>query len=135
MNLDVRQDDALAVVETNMHLVPSPGEFVAIHMERNTLWLCNINGLELVHLVAAADELWEIVVFFHGNWSSLTIYVTNVDAEHFLRFCVDNDSEIQGVGILVVEISGTVIRQSLLKAAFKTPPFVNTDCPGVDENL
>src|SRR5277367_4427221 len=110
MDLDVRQDDTLAVVETNMHLVPGPGEFVAIHMERHTLWLRDVNGLELVHLVAASDELWQIVVFFHGNCGSLTIYATNVDAEHFLRFCVDNDSEIQGMGILVVEISGTVIR-------------------------
>lgn len=131
----VGNDNTLAVVEADVHLVVGPGQLVATNLEGDALRLSDIDGLESLMVVLVADELGQVVVFLERDRSALAVDVANIDAEHLLGFGVGHDGEVERVGVLVVEIGVSVVGQALLQTALKAPALVNADGPGIQEDL
>lgn len=99
---DVGEDDALAVVEADVHLVAGPRQLVAAHAERDALGLGDIDRLQPVVAVAGREELWGVVVLGQRRLGALAVNVADVDGEHDLLLGVDDDGEVERVGVLIV---------------------------------
>ena len=114
---DIGDDDTLTVVEADVHLVVGPRQLVAADLEGNTLRLGDIDRLQAVVNISIADELREIVVLLERDGSPLAVDSAHVNTEHLLALGVGDNGEIQRVGILVVELGGPVVDQTLLQTA------------------
>ena len=132
---DIRDHDTLAVVEANVHLVAGPRELISAHLERHTLRLGDVNRLQLIVLVLVTDEFRKIVVFGQRHGSPLAIDVADINAQDLFPFGVGNDGKVQRMRVLVVEGVVAVVGQTLLKTALEAPALINTDGPGVEEDL
>lgn len=85
--------------------------------------------------VAVADELGQVVVLGHGHGGALAVDEADVDGQDLLLVRVEHDAEVEGVGVLVVELGGAVVGQPLLQAAVHAPAVVEADGPGIEEDL
>lgn len=131
----VGNDNALAVVEANVHLVAGPGKLVAADLERHALGLRNVNGLEHIRLVAVGNEIRQKVVRDEGGGGALAVDVGNVDGNDLGRVGVGNNGNIQRVGVLVVQLRVAVVHKTLLQSALKTPTLIDTNGPAVNVHL
>lgn len=132
---DVGDDNTLAIVEANVHFVSRPRQLIASNLERHTLGLRDIDRFQLVMLVLVANKLGEVVVLGHGHGGPLAIDITDVNTEDLLALGVGNDGEVERMGVLVVECTVAVVGQTLLQTTLEAPALVNTDGPGVKEDL
>lgn len=132
---NIGDDDTLAVVEADVHLVVGPRQLVAADLEGNTLRLGDVDRLEAVVDISIANELGEVVVLLERNGNALAIYRANVNAKDLLGLGVGDHGEIQRMGVLVVKLRGTVVSQTLLETALKAPALIDTNGPGIEEDL
>lgn len=132
---DVGDDNTLAIVEADVHLVVGPEELVAADLEGHTLGLGDVDGLQAVVVVLVTNEFREVVVLFERHGSALAIHVADINAEDFFGLGVGHDGKVQGMGVLVVKLGGPVVSETLLKTALEAPALVDTDGPGIQEDL
>jgi hypothetical protein len=118
-----------------VHLVVSPLQLVAADLEGNTLGLGDINGLQAVVDVSVADEIGQVVVLLERHSSALTVDVANIDAKNLLGLGIGDHAEVKRVGVLVVELGVTVVGETLLETTLVAPALVNTNGPGIEEDL
>lgn len=135
LETDVGEDDALAVVEANVHLVAGPEDLVAAEAERDTLGLGDADGLQLAVNVVILDELGKVVVLLKRDLGSLAVDAADVDGEDLLGLGIDDDGKVERVSILVVKRAVAEVGETLLETTLVSPAVVNTDGPGVEEDL
>lgn len=135
LHADIGEDNTLAVVEANVHLVARPRDLVAVHAERNALGLGDVDGLERAVDVVLADKLRHVVMRGERNLCSLAIDIADIDGENLLLLCVHDNGKVQWVRILVVVRRGAVIHQTLLKTSLVAPALINTNGPSIDVDL
>ncbi|KAI6749781.1 hypothetical protein HG531_007046 [Fusarium graminearum] len=127
--------DSVEEVEANVHLVSSPGDFIAAHAEGHALGLCDVDGLESAIDVILANELGHVVVGSKRNLGSLAVDETNIHSENLFLLGIENDGKVQRVSVLVVIGRSTVVHQALLKTSLVTPAVVKSNGPSIDKDL
>lgn len=135
LHADVGEDNTLAVVEANVHLVPGPRDLVAAHAEGHALGLGDVDGLEGAVDVVVADELGHVVVRGERHLGALSVDVADVDGQDLLLLGVDDDGEVKGMSVLVVVGRGSVVGETLLQTTLKAPPVVDANGPSIKEDL
>lgn len=126
---DVRKDETLAVVEANMQLPILPANNSSIYRKRDTLWLCDIYGLDVCSEAALLlDRCGMIVV--GRRLVDRSSNGRNIDMDYFLSIGIVYGREIERVAVLAVIDMWTVVHESLLKTNLGTESFVITNGPG-----
>lgn len=132
---NIRDDNTFTVVEANVHLVVGPRQLVATDLEGDTLGLSDVNGLEALVVVLIANKVGKEVVLLQRGSSALAVDEANVNTQNLLLLGIGNNAEIQRVSVLVVELRVTVVNQTLLETAVEAPALIDTNSPGIQENL
>lgn len=135
MGADVGDDDTLAVVEADVHLVVGPRQLVAADLEGDTLGLGDVDGLEAVVVVLVADKLGEEVVLLQRGSSALAVDKADIDTQNLFLLGIGHHAEVQWVSVLVVELGVAVVDETLLETAVEAPALVDTNGPGIQEDL
>ena len=74
-------------------------------------------------------------MFSQRSSGPLAIYILHIDTQNLLALGIGNDSKVQGMGVLVVELGVAVVGQTLLETALKAPSLIHTNSPAVEKDL
>lgn len=135
LHADVGQNNTLAVVEANVHLVPGPRDLIAAHAEGHALGLGDVDGLEGAVNVVVTDKLGHVVVRGERHLGALSVDVADVDGKDLFLLGVDDDGEVEGVSVLVVVGRSSVVGETLLQTTLKSPSVVDANSPSIKEDL
>lgn len=125
---DVIEDYTLFVIEANMEVPFLPVDGPAIDFERNTFWLSDVDGFDVVPVTTLLlDSLCMIVAWW--SFANHPPYRRDVYVDNLLRFRVVDRAEVQWEGILAVIRVGSIVHQPLLQADTGSKTLIVTDCP------
>lgn len=131
---DVVQDNALTVVETNVELPVLPLQLPSEQLERDTLWLGDIDGLEVCPVTAALLNTSRGIV----NRLDLAKGPTNlrdIDSDDGFFVGIIDGTEVERVRILVGVGVRTVVHEGLLKANIATMSLIIANSPRIAVDL
>lgn len=130
---DVVENNAFAVVETNVNLPVDPLHDVSIDLERNAFRLCDIDGLEICAETAFCFDSSGVVVVWGGLVDG-SPYWWNINVNDLMSICVEDWAEVEWIRVLAVVDVGAVVHESLLQSDGAAKSLIITDCPSCIHN-
>ncbi|KAI6767610.1 hypothetical protein HG530_005619 [Fusarium avenaceum] len=127
---DVVQHDSLLVVEANVKLEVLPRQDAAVHSERDTFWLGDVDRLDILPVATILIDVARGVVnsLLLAQWSTHT---RDVNVDDGLLGCVVDGAEVKRVLILEAIRVWTVVHESLLETHVASEAFIVANGPGV----
>ena len=105
---DIVQDDAFAIIESDMNFPIFPLDNSAINFKIDAFRLCDVNRFDILPISTFCfNRCWVIIIW----WCLVdrSSYRRNIDMDDLLRVTIEDWGEIQGVGILAVIDMWTVV--------------------------
>lgn len=125
---NVVQDDTLTVVETNVDVPLLPVDSTSVDTERNTLWLSDVNGLNIRPVTTIFLNRRGVVVVGR-RLADGPPDRRDIDVNDLLRFRIEDRAEVQRKRVLRIVNVGTVVHKSLLQTNTIAETLVVSDCP------
>lgn len=125
---DIVQDNTFAIVEPHVNIPFLPVNHSSVHIERNTLWLSDIDWLDIRAISARLFHRLNMIVV----WSGLAEWSTNfgdINVDDALGLGIVDGTEIKGVTVLRVIDVRSVVHQSLLETDIASEAFIIANCP------
>jgi hypothetical protein len=92
---DVVQHNSFLVVESNMNIPILPRDNPSLDLERNPVWLCNIDRLDILSVPSFRLNACGVIVirFRFAHWST---DFWDIDMDDFLRVGVEDRAKVEG---------------------------------------
>ena len=109
----VVQNDALLVVEADVHLPILPFDCPAVDLEGNALGLCNVDRLDVFAISTLGFNSCRGVIV-RRCLVHRSSHRGNIDMSDFLRVCIEDGSEVERECVLAVVGVRPIVHQGLL---------------------
>ena len=125
---DVVEDDPFSVVEADVEVPILPINLATGDGERHTLWLSDVEWLEICAESALCLDRCSVIVR-RGRFRDGTTNGGDINMNDLLGVGVEDRAEIEGIRILAIVLVRTIVHEGLLETGLATEALIISDGP------